>query len=127
MNKLEMAHEWAKLVGPKTNLPLDILVDNCFDYAEAMLAEYEKRKDKSLPEVLEDDFVIDWKKAPEWAEWWAMDSNGQCLWHKNKPDPSLHEWVIDFNNAGGDCYKYAGKALDFNYQGDWKQSLRKRP
>lgn len=42
MNKLQLAHEWAKSIGAETNLPLDILVDTCFDYAEAMLAENEK-------------------------------------------------------------------------------------
>ncbi|AMD43219.2 hypothetical protein BI012_gp63 [Acinetobacter phage LZ35] len=54
MNKLELAHEWAKSIGAETNLPLDILVDTCFDYAEALLAENEKRKDKSRSEVLEE-------------------------------------------------------------------------
>lgn len=68
MNKLELAHEWAKSIGAETNLPLDILVDTCFDYAEAMLAENEKRKDKSWPEVLiypEFDITVNY---PDYAE-----------------------------------------------------------
>lgn len=60
MDKLTLAHEWAKSIGAETNLPLDILVDTCFDYAEAMLAEEEKRKDKSRPVVIEKLDNVDW-------------------------------------------------------------------
>lgn len=122
MNKLELAHEWAKLIGPETNLPLDILVDNCFDYAEAMLAEDEKRKDKSLPEALQDEFVIDWSLSPKWANWWAMDLNKSCFWFANKPEIINEEEFFDDGNGSKHII-----APSLNYQGDWKQSLRKRP
>lgn len=121
MNKLELAHEWAKLIGPETNLPLDILVDNCFDYAEAMLAEDEKRKGKGLPEALQDEFVIDWSLAPSWANWWCfspIDNHG--WWSKSKPLRLAESWAFEFNV---ECSRSDG----FGYEGDWKQSLRKRP
>lgn len=28
----------------------------------------------------------DWKDAPEWANWLAMDTSGKWFWHENKPD-----------------------------------------
>ena len=28
----------------------------------------------------------DWKDAPEWANWLAIDSNGMWYWYKDKPD-----------------------------------------
>lgn len=28
----------------------------------------------------------DWKDAPEWANWLAMDSDGGWWWHEKKPE-----------------------------------------
>lgn len=117
MNKLELAHEWAKSIGAETNLPLDILVDTCFDYAEAMLAENEKRKDKSRPEVLEE-WQPDWSQAPNESNYWAMDGDGSCNWYKYEPEISGYHW--DFGRV-------TYSAPDFDYQGEWMDSLRKRP
>ncbi|WP_236523010.1 hypothetical protein, partial [Escherichia coli] len=69
MNKLELAHSYALLhmTIPQYKDVDDLeLVGWAFDYAEAMLAENEKRKDKSLPEVLEE-WKLDWSEAPEGA------------------------------------------------------------
>lgn len=123
MNKLESAHEWAKLIGPETNLPLDILVDNCFDYAEDMLAEDEKRKDKSLPEALQDEFVIDWEQAPVGYLYYALDRDGKANWFKLEPYISERHEAFFLNEFDSGYLS----APSFGYQGDWKQSLRKRP
>lgn len=29
--------------------------------------------------------VVDWTLAPNWADWWAMDYNGECYWYEQKP------------------------------------------
>ena len=102
MDKLTLAHEinMANLKHSTCLRGKDIeaLVEVGFNYAEAMLAEEEKRKDKSRPAVIEkvdnvdwvDDFTgVDWNVAPIFANWWAVDSNG---------DASLH--VIDGENDG---------------------------
>lgn len=34
----------------------------------------------------------DWKDAPEWANWLAMDANGKWVWHASKPEKSYGGW-----------------------------------
>lgn len=62
MNKLELAHTYAMEMASQ-GIKLSSCVLLGWRYAEAMLAEDEKRKDKSLPEVLkypEFDVMIDY-------------------------------------------------------------------
>lgn len=97
------------------------MVDTCFDYAEEMLAENEKRKDKSRPEVLEE-WQPDWSQAPDWANYWSMDIDGRCFWYANKSEIiNKEEW---FDDGVGSAHIGAPR---FNYQGEWMNSLRKRP
>lgn len=124
MNKLTMAHDFAlrgiDMGVLSSNYSLDLLVAHSWQYADLMLAEDEKRKDKGLPEVLKDAFVIDWGYAPAWANWWSKDKCGTCFWHEYEPTiVDDQEWYADIG--------IDGTAESFNYQGDWKQSLRKRP
>ncbi|WJZ47771.1 hypothetical protein [Acinetobacter phage NJ02] len=131
MNKLELAHSYALLhmTIPQYKDVDDLeLVGWAFDYAEAMLAENEKRKDKSLPEVLEE-WKLDWSQAPDGANWWAMDESGRSFWFAYEPYISSEypdEWIFNGKNHGGIGHEY-WKSPNFNYQGDWKDSLRKRP
>lgn len=121
MNKLQMAHEYAIALinSGSENMEFDKFINLCHNYADAMHAEYEKRKDKSLPEVLKDEFVIDWSQAPDWANWWAMDERHKgTFWYEDEPMPGRETW------GSNDEYT---DAPDFGYKGDWKQSLRKRP
>lgn len=131
MNKLELAQQYMLTMFPEAvkdfdNMSLHIqnLPRVAFDMAEAMLAENEKRQDKSRPEVLEE-WQPDWSQAPDWANWWAQDKSGFCAWHKLEPsrEQSMCEWVVDFS-GGGDGFT---GSPTFGYQGDWKDSLRKRP
>lgn len=34
----------------------------------------------------------DWKNAPDWANYWAMDWNGQCCWYENLPVKDFSSW-----------------------------------
>lgn len=64
----------------------------------------------------------DWSQAPEWAMWWAVDENGEVYWHKQSPSLKHdREWL----QADGGCQYKQAKAFD--YTGDWRESLRKRP
>ena len=42
----------------------------------------------------------DWKDAPDWAEWLAMDESGDWYWYEIKPTSSnLHRmWVAPKNS-----------------------------
>uniref|UniRef100_A0AAU8KXM2 DUF551 domain-containing protein n=3 Tax=Viruses TaxID=10239 RepID=A0AAU8KXM2_9VIRU len=129
MNKLELAHEYSKVLLTKfETITVDQIVDVSFSLAELMLAENEKRKDKSRPEVL-DEWQPDWSQAPDGANWWAMDESGRSFWFAYEPYISSEypdEWIFNGKNHGGIGHEY-WKSPNFNYQGDWKDSLRKRP
>ena len=120
MNIDQMAHEFAmKLVGnPNTPLKdINSIVCASWSYVDAMQAEADKRKPKGLPEVL---FEPDWSQAPKWARYWTADDLAYYWW-------SLEPKFIS------DAWHFAGGRADiceapsFSYQGDWKNSLRKRP
>ena len=120
MDKLKLAHSYMVEYVKKNGLDVSYSeVSTAFDIAEAMLAEQEKRADKTRPAVL-DEFQVDWIKAPSEAEYWAMDSNGICYWYMT--EPRLTEiFPIEWIGCG---YPIGTQAPSFNYQGDWKDSLQ---
>lgn len=59
---------------------------------------------------------IDWTKAPYWAKYAAMDSNGQWNYYSCKPYVSDHEWGTDEEYM----------SIDGVYD-NWKSSLIVRP
>lgn len=75
-------------------------------------------------------FTVDWKKAPKWANWAAMDFDGSWYWFKKKPE------IV--RNALWDA---SGKHKEFTVihttecliqtlsakRDDWKDTLQKRP
>lgn len=58
----------------------------------------------------------DWKDAPEWANWLAMDADGKWYWYENNPKKRLVTW------------KRNGEKMQatFNVLG-WEESKEKRP
>ena len=117
MNKLELAHQWY-MKHSESALFMDLEVEKAWEYADLMLAEDEKRKDKSLPEVLKDAFVIDWDAVSERYDYWVMDKDGRCFWYEREPRRDSTEFYQNCDIC---------LAPDFGYKGDWRQSLRKRP
>lgn len=59
----------------------------------------------------------DWKSAPEWANWRAMDADGQVFWYEQKPEKSLQRSVWD-PTGGKVCPAYLGSS--------WADSLEER-
>lgn len=67
----------------------------------------------------------DWSQAPSRMNYYFVNRDGGEYWTVNKPDePNMTEHVIDFRDCGGDCYAFASSQ---DYQGNWQDSLRKRP
>lgn len=58
----------------------------------------------------------DWSKAPEWANWWAMDEDGTAWWYENKTYCKENEWT-----GTGNCMKVSRK------NDGWRDTLRERP
>ena len=58
-----------------------------------------------------------WKDAPEWAEWIAMDDDGEWNWHMTKPSiisPAYH-WIA------------SNRIRPVSVIDGWKDTLERRP
>jgi len=77
---------------------------------------------KPLPEVLQDEFTIDWSIAPEWANYWTIDLDCNSYWYRNKPSMVEYGWESNGGIIGNaPNFKY------FSYSDKFRDSLRKRP
>ena len=146
--KLEMAHEYAiALINSDCEMQFDKFIRLCWNYADAMQAEADKRKKeeatqrrKAIREMINADNTFlekegqhfddvewqpDWGQAPDGYDWWAMDGfSGVANWYKSEPfldDDDIDEWNVVLSIA---TYR---EAPSFGYTGDWRNSLRKRP
>ena len=63
----------------------------------------------------EEEWQPDWSQAPENAEGWRMYKDGKF------------GWLYNAKYMGSSALTYSCEAPSFNYQGDWQDSLRKRP
>lgn len=61
----------------------------------------------------------DWKDAPEWAKWLAMDANGQWYWYEGPTEPFRDENRWDCNDGIG---QRVGEPTP-----DWTKTLEARP
>ena len=122
--KLELAHDWAmkhgdaETVGSRQNM-----IKYAWDYADAMQAEADKRKkEKQSEHVFEaiEEWQPDWSQAPNWAEYWTADELATLWWSVKPKFDSSESW------HGGPTADIE-KAPSFDYTGDWRESLRKRP
>ena len=120
MDKLKLAHEFAMqlIKAGATNKTADIIKFG-WEYADAMQAEADSRVNKERPDVLQE-WQPDWSQAPDWANWWALDlDNLQAHWYENRPNLDVIAW----HRTTRACKQ----ASLFDYDGDWYDSLRKRP
>lgn len=115
----EMAHDYlcAEIEHTGMNMVSEHdAVRMAFLFAEAMQSEAEKRKPTPnadpMRKVREAEWQPDWSQAPKGALTWAINSQGKATWATYDKDGNYLETLI---------------APSFNYQGDWKDSLRKRP
>ena len=137
--KLEMAHDWAM-----ENMWKDKYKDlTCLefaklshDYADAMQAEADKRKKEEQDKLKQnernyhDELVFigleewqpDWSQAPDWAKYFTIDSLGIARFWDYEPTKTSASWFID-----DDVVWRCEETAIFNYKGDWRESLRKRP
>jgi hypothetical protein len=63
----------------------------------------------------------DWKDAPEWAKWLAMDDNGEWYWFIEKPT------LLDEGDECGYWNAPFGSYLHVEVGVDWKTTLEERP
>ena len=142
MDKLKMAHDYA-LEMAKQGIPLKSCKELGWKYADAMQAEAKKREQeesekasKEIKDILEnhehvfvdgricwcgkiksdieEEWKPDWSQAPGRATAWRIGDHGIAMWLQSHNNPNQpYVWLSD--------------APSFNYQGNWQDSLRKRP
>ena len=54
-----------------------------------------------------------WNTAPGWAQYLAMDQDGEWFWHEHEPYTAEEEWLSE-----GRCERVLG---------NWDESLEPRP
>ena len=139
--KLEMAHEYAiALINSDCEMQFDKFIRLCWNYADAMQAEVDKREkeeiDKQSAELrnilnlsnskpLElqpdlEDWQPDWSQAPNGYDWFVVGGrSGKGFFCLVEPEiVKDHYWFV-----GEDCLSVGSHG----YTGDWRNSLRKRP
>jgi len=140
MDKMKLAHDW---FISAVNNGKHVTIEQAWCYADAMQAEADKRnkaeaaqKRKEIREMLNavntfveregqhfddvEEWQPDWSQAPEWANWWAIDlDENQAHWYEVEPAVD----VITWHRRTRACKQ----APSFSYQGDWRESLRRRP
>jgi hypothetical protein len=66
--------------------------------------------------------TIDWTQAPNWAQWHALDADGDSWWHEVKPTPlSGGEWDSSGQLDEGVYQAYDMRGID------WRNTLTGRP
>ena len=134
MDKLTMAHQMALAIqGTKLLHDMELVSEMAWKYADAMQAEADKRITEvriddvseehanALREACEKEWQPDWSQASELAKAWTRDRFGGQWWDTT-PSKGIDLWITDTKVP----YK-CENAPDFNYQGAWQDSLRKRP
>jgi len=114
--KLEMAHEYALEMLKRGDPEWRIVIDS-WNLADTMYLENTERENIVSQDLSQEEWQPDWSEAPEWAERWAMDRDGESYYFKCKPEMKLVTWVPLDNKV---------IATHSNYRGHWKESLRER-
>ena len=128
LDKAKMAHDYAiemlKRGDPERSIAFD-----AWTLADAMQAEADKRVVK-LPDVFFDtkqneEWQPDWSQAPDdKITHWTMEKDKRYSWWIGEPKKDSQNHYESIENANCSFY---GDAPSFNYQGNWQDSLRKRP
>ena len=70
---------------------------------------------------------LDWTEAPSWAQWFAIDGNGEAWWYEIEPYVRTKDnmWGMKFScNREWQC-EPTGTYPEAIW--DWQNSLKKRP
>jgi hypothetical protein len=67
--------------------------------------------------------TADWSRAPEWAQWWAMDADGNAIWFEEKPIHIDGSWETESGRSRYDPLNE--QKMEFGI--DWRCTLQQRP
>lgn len=144
MDKLTMAHEYFLRIvsNPSVTLraeDLQNIQNNAWVYADVMQAEADKREkekqdkakqeqqnyEDALDSIGVEQWHPDWSQAPDdKITHWTMEKDKRYSWWIGEPKKDSQNHYESIENANCSFY---GDAPSFNYQGNWQDSLKKRP
>lgn len=124
MDKLQMVHEYAKIILEKVGVPKPHQLSEISAYigevanavADSVIAQYEKKN----PIVKDEgEWHPDWSQAPDWAKWYCVNKNMVGKWAERRPLVYNNSWRVPDG-------KISNSPMN-NFDGNWLDSLRKRP
>ena len=72
----------------------------------------------------------DWTGAPDWAQWWAADSDGYAYWYRDEPtyNAKYGGWLHTLEDEPNVSFDHCWPEREFNsWDIDCSQTLRSRP
>ena len=70
--------------------------------------------------------VPEWSEAPEWAEWLAIDNNGEWYWYERQISADDMRGAWDYGSGLSGAIRSAAYSSD-DGRPDWRSSLQPRP
>lgn len=137
LSKMQLAHDYFMKHGSCSFIQQE--VEEAWLYVDLMFEQLEKRnlKDSDYQDVEDskdikpctptvEGFTVNWDNLPEWAEWFAIDRDGDCCIYSYKPQIKYgYDYWADF-----DIFTDEGRAEcigSVEHVKDWKNTLTKRP
>jgi hypothetical protein len=71
-----------------------------------------------------------WSGAPDWAQWWAADSDGYAYWYRDEPtyNAKYGGWLRTLGEEPDVSFDLCWPPEGFdNRDIDWASTLRSRP
>ena len=72
----------------------------------------------------------DWAGAPDWAQWWAADSDGYAYWYRDEPtyNAKYGGWLRTLRDEPDVSFDQCWPPEGFDSCDiDWDKTLRSRP
>jgi hypothetical protein len=85
---------------------------------------YVKGGSLSALDALPDMPTPDWSQAPDWAQWWCVDTDGTTYWYELEPKIGVGGW---WHKEIQPQWVAKDKEIDLALGVDWRQTLQRRP
>lgn len=115
----QLAHDYTLISTGNQRLPY-VRHSDCVLWLKKVRDHYEAQL-ATLTADREGTVTPDWSQAPEWAEWWAVDADGQVLWLTKQPFILGAGWA----NPGGVTRR--AESINLPLGVDWRTTLQRRP
>lgn len=103
-----------------------VLADSAELLADDLLAREAKSIVQATVEAY-DALAPDWSQAPEWAQWYAIDANGEAAWYSIEPMADDQDFCWFILNDGSQPVPLDADMVDIPLGVDWRLLKWQRP